>query len=183
MVTQQHLFRTWMACVVWLAASPVVTAQADTDADAREVSAYRLSEPALAKYGDATRRLAEVLAENPPPCEDSAEGSLSAMAAQLDATPGAAAAVEAAGMDSREYVTFMLATFQAGMGAWALTEGGGELPPGVPPHNVAFYQAHEAEITELFGLLPEDNCAGGEGADDWEDSGEWEPGHESENDG
>lgn len=160
--------------VVSLAAIPVVSAQTGQETDAREVSSYRLSEPALAKYDDGTHRLAKVLAENPPPCAEETDNSLSAMTAQLDAIPGASAAIGAAGMSSREYIVFMLAAFQAGMGAWAVTEGGGELPSGVSPENVAFFQAHEAELQELSGVLPEGNCEGGEEEGDWDDSEAWE---------
>jgi len=172
----------YFLCAACVAMSPVASALASPDADAREVNSYRLSEPTLAKYADATRRLSGALAENPPPCDDSSDDSLSAMAARLDASPGASAAMRAAGMTSREYLVFSLAIFQAGMGAWALTEGGGELPPGVSEENVAFFQAHEAEIQELSGLLPESHCEGGEEEGDWEDSGEWED-DGSENDG
>jgi hypothetical protein len=164
----------YFVCVACVAMLPVASALASPDADAREVSSYRLSEPALAKYADATRRLSGALAENPPPCDDRSDDSLSAMAARLDANPGASAAMSAAGMTSREYLVFSLALVQAGVGAWALTEGGGELPPGVSEENVAFFQANEAEIQELSGLLPQNDCVGGGDEDDWDESGEWE---------
>jgi hypothetical protein len=73
--------------------------------------------------------------------------------------------------------------FQAGMGAWAVSEGGGQLPPGLSAENVTFYQEHETEIQEMSGLLPEDDCEGGEEEGDWDDSGEWEQGDANENDG
>jgi hypothetical protein len=152
--------------------SALATAQDLADADTREVSQYRLTQPALDRYGQAARSLSLILAENPPECVDEEDDSLAAMAARLDAVPGAPAALAGAGIGSREYVVFMLATFQAGMGVWALTEGQGELPPGVPPENVAFYQAHEAEFQALSGLLPAAGCEGGEDDDDWEDTGE-----------
>lgn len=174
MFNRQYLFRVLIACAVCLALPPVASVQADAEADNREVASYRLSEAALARYADATRRLSGVLAENPPPCEDTEDSSLNAMAALLDAIPGASAALSDAGMGSREYIVFGLATFQAGMGAWAVTEGGGELPPGVSPENVEFYQAHETEIQALSGLLPENDCQGAEGEGDWEGSGDWE---------
>ncbi|RPH95235.1 MAG: hypothetical protein EHM68_12935 [Lysobacterales bacterium] len=171
MVNRQYLFRVLIACAVCLALPPVASVQADAEADNREVASYRLSDAALARYADATRRFSDVFAENPPPCAESADNSLSGMAARIDAIPGASAALSAAGMGSREYIVFGLATFQAGMGAWALTEGGGELPPGVSPENVEFYQAHETEIQALSGLLPENDCQGGEEEGDWEDDG------------
>jgi len=165
-----------------LVMAPIASAQTGSEADTEEVNNYRLSEPTLAKYAAGTRRLAEVFAANPPPCDDSSDDSLSGMAARLDAIPGASAALSGAGISSREYLVFMLATFQAGMGAWALNEGGGELPPGISEENVAFFQAHEAEIQELSGLLPQDDCEGGEEEGDWDDSEAWED-DGSENDG
>jgi hypothetical protein len=173
-VIQQYVIRVSLACAACLALPLVASAQSDPDADAREVGAYQLSEPSLAKYADATRRLSGIFAENPPPCDDSSDDSLGGMAARLDAIPGAPAAFGAAGISSREYLVFGLATFQAGLGAWAVTEGGGELPAGVSAENVEFFQAHEAEIQELSGLLPENDCEGGEEEGDWDDSETWE---------
>lgn len=156
---------------------PAVTATAQdlSDADTQEVSSYQLSEPGLAKYEQATRNLAAALAQNPPDCDDEEADSLTAMAAQLDAVPGAQAAISAAGMNTREWVVFGLALFQAGVGSWSLTQGSGNLPPGIAAENVQFYQAHEADIQELSGLRPEDLCGDdeddGDEDDDMDDPG------------
>jgi len=170
-----------LACAACLVLPFVVWAQDPADADTREVSNYRLSEPALAEYAAATRALAPVLANNMQGCDDSGNESLAGLAARLDAVPGASAALSGASMSSREYVVFMLAAFQAGMGAWALTEGQGELPPGFSAENVAFYQAHEAELQELAALLPQDDC--GDEGDFGDDEGEWEEAEGNESDG
>jgi hypothetical protein len=160
MVNRQKLFRVVIACAACLALPPIAWSQGLPDADTQEVNNYRLSEPALAKYTDANRRLSEVFAENPPPCDEASDESLSGMAAQLDAIPAVQAALSAAGLSSREYIVFGLAGFQAGMGAWALTEGGGELPPGVAEENVTFYQQHETEFQAVSAPVSRDDCAG-----------------------
>lgn len=182
MITRQYLFRVLIACAACLALPPVAWSQGLPDADTREVNSYRLSAPALAKYADANRRLTEVFADNPPPCDEAADESLSGMAAQLDAIPAVQAALSAAGMSSREYIVFGLAGFQAGMGAWALTEGGGELPPGVSEENVTFYQEHETEFRAISAPASLDDCGGDdEGAYDdgsYDDEAEPDDGYE-----
>ena len=169
----RQLFQTvLLTCVAVLAFPQVALPQGSADADSLEVSNYELSATGLANYTAASRALAPLVANNPPDCNDDGDESLSAMAARLDAVPGAPAALAGAGLGSREYIVFTLATFQAGMGAWALDEGQGELPPGVSPENVAFYQAHEAEFQQLSGLMSESGCE--DNGDD--DESEWEEG-------
>lgn len=165
-VTQQHLFRVLIACAVCLALPAVGSAQADSDADNREVTSYRLTQPALAKYAAATRALATVLAENPPDCdEDQNDQSLDAMVAEIRGIPAATEAIESAGMPVREYVVLTWAMVQAGFAAWGLDQPGGELPPGVSMANVEFFRAHEAEFQEAASLVEPYEC------DDNEDDG------------
>src|SRR5262245_1789737 len=82
---------------------------AANEQDKREVSSYTLTETGLAKFTQATQNLAAV----PGACarEDDDEGSdnasLDQLAAKLDSIPGAKAALQSAGMTSREYITFM----------------------------------------------------------------------------
>jgi len=71
------------------------------------------------------------------------------MAAKINAVPGAQAAIQSAGMPTREYIVFMWSMMQNGMAAWALTQPGGKLPPGISQSNVDFYKRHEAEMTAL----------------------------------
>lgn len=187
MSTRYPLWLTLIACTAGLVLQPPAWSQDSQNADARELASYRLTEAALTKYAAATRALAPVLAENPPGCDDTSDESLTAMAARLDAIPGAPAAVRGAGLSTRDYIVFGIAMFQAGMASWAVTDGGGELPAGVSPKNVEFYEAHQVEIQELSGLLPENDCDGGDdyGEGDGEAEGleEWDQEEASESDG
>ena len=121
------------------------------DKDAREVSAYSLSESGLAKFAQATQNLAAV----PGACarkdddDDSNSQSIDQMVAKLNAIPGVQAAIQSAGMTSREYVVFMFSMLQNGMAAWALKQPGGKLPPGVSQANVDFYNKHETAMAEI----------------------------------
>ena len=187
MVSKHTMRRILVALAASLVLPPLAHAQELGDAETREVAAYRLTADALEKYAAATRALAPVLAENQHGCDEGGDESLSGLAARLDAVPGASAALSEAGMSSREYFVFSFAMVQAGMGAWSLSEGGGELPAGFSKENVAFYQAHEAEFQELSGILPETDCGdedyGGEEEGSWEEAEDWEHGDEGESDG
>lgn len=123
-------------------------------ADDQEVMRYVLTDAGLAKYAQVTRSLA-ALPASASGCEDddAASISLSEMVAKLDAWPGAKAAVESAGMTSREYIVFSMSILQNGLAAWALGQPGGSLPPGVSKANVDFINRHEAELKTLEGAL------------------------------
>jgi len=120
--------------------------------DSREVMSYALTEAGLAKFTQATKNLASV----PGVCarandddDDSNSQTIDQMAAKINAVPGAQAAIQSAGMPTREYIVFMWSMMQNGMAAWALTQPGGKLPPGISQSNVDFYKRHEAEMTAL----------------------------------
>lgn len=131
--------------------------------DKREISSYALSEAGLAKFTQATQKLSAVAgacaAEDDD--DDSDTQSLDQMVAKLDAVPGAQAAIQSAGMTTREYVVFMWSMMQSGMSAWAQSQGG-KLPPGVSQANVDFYKGHEAEMK----ALGENDPCGDEAADE-----------------
>jgi hypothetical protein len=146
---------TGLALAAALLALPAM-AQGTTDADLREIQSYSLSEPGLQKYVQATRNLSALRIED---CEEDTETrSLAAAAAKLDATPGAKAAVESAGLTTREYLVFALALLQSGMGAWALDQPDGKLPPGVSMANVEFYRKHAGEIEKIAEGLDGPDC-------------------------
>ena len=137
------------------------------DRDSREVSAYVLTESGLAKFAQASENLAGVAGA----CEQSDDDSddlktIDHMVAKLNSTPGVQAAIQSAGMTSREYVVFMFSMMQNGMAAWALKQPGGKLPPGTSQANVDFYNKHEAAMATLG---KDDTCgddAGDEGTDE-----------------
>jgi hypothetical protein len=131
----------------WLMYLPAARAQALPDADAREVRGYTLTEAALGKYVQATRALSKV----PLACEDdeAGVGSLAEAAAKIDAVPGARAAVQSAGMTSREYVVFAFSLIENAFASYALEQPDGKLPPGISMANIEFLRSHAGEIQAL----------------------------------
>ncbi len=123
------------------------------DPDSREVSAYVLTEASLAKFAQASKNLAGI----PGACEEQDDDdedsdgteTIDQMVAKLNAKPGAQAAVQSAGMTSRDYIVFMFSMMQSGMSAWALKQPGGKLPPGVSQANVDFFNKHETAMAKL----------------------------------
>jgi hypothetical protein len=130
------------------------------DADAAAISAYKLTETGLAKYSEATKRLSAL----PNACEQeeadnaSDSKSLNELVAQIDTTPGAKAAIQSAGLTSREYVLFSMSLLQNAMAGWAVSQPGGKLPPGVSQANVDFVKQHEADIQGI-AQATEGRCA------------------------
>lgn len=152
-----HLQAAFLAaCASALLASPLAAAQ---DRDAQEVASYALTDTGLARYTKATRNLAALPGSKPGDCDtgdDSA--SLDEMAAALDGVPGAKAAIQSAGMTTREYVLFSWSILHNGLAAWAISQPGGKLPPGTSKANVDFYQQHEAELQQLESLKQDEDC-------------------------
>ncbi|MEX1994769.1 MAG: hypothetical protein WD929_08905 [Steroidobacteraceae bacterium] len=140
------------------------------DRDTQEVQAYVLTDAGLAKYSQATKKLA-VLSGGPDDCEDDGgdSQSLDQMTAKLNARPGAKAAIASAGMTTREYVVFSWSLMQNGLAAWALSQPGGKLPAGVSKANVDFYQKHEAALQQLEGVGGDADCDDNRDEDDHEE--------------
>ncbi len=123
------------------------------ESDKREISSYVLTEAGLGKFAQATKNLSAI----PGACVDKDEDdddtngkeSLDQLAAKLESLPGAKAAVQSAGMSSREYVVFMFSMMEAGLSSWAMSQPGGKLPPGVSQANVDFYKSHETALAEI----------------------------------
>jgi len=61
-------------------------------------------------------------------------------------------------MTAREYLVFSFSLFQSGVAAWALSQPGGTLPPGVSKANVDFYRAHEQALKKLAPQQDSDSC-------------------------
>jgi len=134
------------------------------DNDSREVSAYVLTESGLAKFAQASKNLAGV----PGACEEDDDDSddlqsIDQMVAKINSRPGAQAAIQSAGLTSREFVVFMFSMLQNGMAAWVLKQPGGKLPPGTSQANVDFFNKHETEMKEIG---KDDACAGDSGEAD-----------------
>jgi hypothetical protein len=141
--------------------APVVSlAQGSSDRDTREISAYVLSDAALAKYERASANLGNLAKQVTANCEDSdGPASLDASVARMNAIPGAQAAIQSAGMTTREYLVFSFSVFQSGLAAWALDQPGGKLPPGVSKANVDFYRSHEQALQKLTPKQDSDPCS------------------------
>ncbi len=131
------------------------------DRDTQEVQSYVLTDAGLAKYTQATKNISALPARPGSDCEedkDSDSQSLDQIVAEFNAVPGGRAAIQSAGMTTREYVVFSMSVFQNGMAAWALTQPGGKLPAGTSKANVDFYNKHAGEIERLGALNKDDEC-------------------------
>jgi hypothetical protein len=136
------------------------------DADMRDVQRYVLTSAGLARYTLATKNLAALPAAQARACEEDGDDdddadaqSIGDMVAKLESVPGAKAAVQGAGLTMREYVVFTMSLLQNGLAAWAVTQPGGKLPPGVSKANVEFVQAHDADLKQLQQYSRNDDCA------------------------
>jgi hypothetical protein len=139
-----------IAAIAFLVVSGTSLAQGSRDRDAQEVSAYRLTDAALAKFVKATHNLAALPAGSIQQCsDDDGAQSLDALVARIDAVPAASNAIRSSGMATREYAVFTFSVFQAGMAAWALDQPGAKAPAHVSTDNIAFYRKHEAELKAL----------------------------------
>src|SRR4026208_1430558 len=115
MRTPFRLFAFLLAAAAGLGPPPA----AAQDADSQEVMRYTLTDAGLAKYTKASQNLA-ALPGGPPGCakedhSDSASNPSAELAGKLDSTPGAKAAVQSAGMTSREYIVFSMSLLQSGI--------------------------------------------------------------------
>ena len=136
------------------------SAFAEEDRDTQEINRYVLTEATLTKYVNAVEKLRPI-ASQAVSCEDDGDDakSIHEMVTRIDATPAVKAAIQSAGLTTREYVVFGLSVFQAGMAAWALDQPGGTLPPGFSKANVDFFNKHKARI-EAVKPLDETACDG-----------------------
>lgn len=141
----------------------VSVAQDFSDRDSREIASYVLTEAVLTKYARATANLGANAKGLSGDCDDDDDDeesarSLDEIVARINAKPGFSAAIQSAGMTTREYIVFSFSLFQNGMAAWALSQPGGTLPAGTSKANVDFYRAHEAAIQKLGNQAESDDC-------------------------
>ena len=156
--------RVLVAMVAMLISSAALAAAPSADRDIQEVDAYVLTEAALTKYAQATKKLQALPRRAAAHCDDSGDDasgnrkSIAAQVAQLEATPGAAAAVKSAGLSTHEYVVLSWSLLQAGLASWAVAQPGARQPTGVLKSNVAFYRAHEAAIKTIAPASDSGGC-------------------------
>jgi len=154
------------ACASMLLAAPFATAQ---DHDSQEISSFVLTDAGLAKYKQAAKNFAALPNRPASSCnedESSDSQSLDQVTAKFNAAPGVKAAIQSAGMTTREYVVFTFSLFQNGLAAWALTQPGGKLPAGISKANVDFYNRHAADWQQLEALKLDDDCNADEAEDE-----------------
>jgi hypothetical protein len=156
--------RRWALCLAGVCAVVVSIAggqaRAQGDRDTQQISRYVLTEAGLAKYSAATQNLNKLGKSAQPGCDDKDDEtpwSLDKAVAKADAAPAAKAAIQRAGMTTREYVVFSMSLLQTGIAAWGLEQPGGKLPPSVSKANVDFYKAHKATIEKL-SAASKDKC-------------------------
>ncbi|MDQ3797716.1 MAG: hypothetical protein M3294_09195 [Pseudomonadota bacterium] len=154
-----NVFR-WLSLVLYTAiiATQVFgirTATADVSSDLKLLASYRLTDEKADKWAQATRNLVQVLKKHPELVYakdkvDINKASISTIAAWYDSKPEIKQAINAAGMSSQEYTTFLFSLIQAGMGAsLAQSRGLDKLPEGIPRKNVEYYIVHEDKLNAL----------------------------------
>ena len=149
-----------IAATIALAAPGIAAAD---DKDSREIASYVLTDAGLAKFTQATQKLAAVPGACAGPKDDDSDSqSLDQTVAKLNAVPGAQAAIQSAGMTTREYVVFMFSMLHNGMAAWAASQPGGKLPPGTLQSNIDFYKKNEARMAAIGESDPCDDESGEE---------------------
>jgi hypothetical protein len=137
---------------------PAARAETLPEADEREVRSYALTETALDRYVEATRKLSAI----PLDCSSEEPGisNLTEAAARIDAMPGGKAALQSAGLTSREYVVFAFSLIENAYASYALEQTGGKLPPGVSMTNVEFLRRNSGVIEQLANETEVADCAG-----------------------
>jgi hypothetical protein len=149
-----------LAVSLMLATLPLL-ARAQGDRDSQEVSSYRFTEAALAKYSQAIHGLGQLAKNLPGACsddddEDDSATSIAGFVKRLEATPGAKKAVEDAGLTTREYVVFTFALVASAGAVYALEHPGGQVPAGEKA-NAEFVRAHKAAF-ETLGAAMHTQC-------------------------
>lgn len=138
------------------AAVTAIAAPLGAQTDEETLARYRLTEAGLAKFTQASRSFIAIAKADSAALEQQSEESngmtIAQMAAMYDGHPGLKRAITSAGMTSREFATFLMSMFQAGMGAWLVEQQGGKfdkVPAGIPHENIRFYQQHRAALEAI----------------------------------
>ena len=150
-----------VACVLTTPPADVQTAVYTV----KEIAGYRLAAPVFERFDRASRLIAVAtredprLAENPPFTRDvsvleDVVVAAGALDERLRNEPALAAALQAARMTAHEYTTFALALFAARLAHGFVKSGVMRyVPEGVTKENVAFVEAHQAEVAAVLQAL------------------------------
>lgn len=124
-----------------------------------EVASYRMTDASLQKFVGATNAL-QALEEDGSfdmkdrlDVNDPSELTVERIAAAFDSEPRVRGAIQGAGMNSREYVTFLMAMVQTVMGSVMVQMGGDQalrdMPDSALKHNIQFFLANRATFESL----------------------------------
>jgi hypothetical protein len=164
-LTEKATFRRWIAwgLVLSLAAPAALTVSAAAQQprfDQHQLAEYRLTDPLFMPFAHATRLIAAASRKDPGleplftkqvmVSGDVLEGAAQ-LHARLEQERAFRDALFAAGIDAREYTMFALALFAARL-AHGFVKAGliHVMPDTVAGGNVAFVEAHQADIGALF---------------------------------
>jgi hypothetical protein len=124
-----------------------------------EVANYRMTSERLAQFTQATHALKQLDDEGGIDMEaeldvdDPSELSVERIASAFDRHPRVRAAIQGAGMDTREYVTFMMSMVQTIMGSVMVQMGGeqalADMPDSALKHNIRFFLDNQAAFEAL----------------------------------
>jgi hypothetical protein len=154
------LLLVWMVSTALGAGLPF---QAPLDVD--ELAQYRLTSTVFVQFQAASRSIGAATREDPAFALDplftreivssgDAAAAATALETRLQAHPALVRALRAAKLSAREYTKFALAAFGARLAHGFVKTGVlRRVPDGAAAENVAFVQAHEAEITALLAGL------------------------------
>jgi hypothetical protein len=142
-------------CVVTTITYILAVAAIAAPSDQELLAEYRLSDENVEKWMQATRNLVQVFRHNPELAQardkvQADEASIADIAAWYDSKPEIKEAINAAGMTSLEYTTFLFSMIQAGMGAYvAQRQGLDKLPKGTVRDNVEYYIINQEKLNAL----------------------------------
>jgi hypothetical protein len=123
-----------------------------------EVASYRLTADGLDRFvraTDAIRALGNIEIGDELDMDNPSDADLSAITAALDREPRVREALASAGMETREYVTFMLAAVQTMISSMMIQLGGeqalNDIAPGVLRDNIRFFLDNGDAFRNLGG--------------------------------
>lgn len=133
--------------------------------DVKELAQYRLTNVVFTRFVVASRAIAGIARADPAlrqaplftrevMLSDDARASATTLERRLRTHPGIARALDGAKLSARDYTTFVIALFAARL-AHGFVESGAirRIPEGPAASNVAFVEAHEAEVVSLLAEL------------------------------
>lgn len=163
-----HSLSRALPAVMSLALMLPAPSQAQADRDTQEINGYVLTDAGLARYKKAMQALGTLSKTMSGDCKDSDDDvaqSIDQIVAKINSVAGAKAAIQSAGMTTREYMVFSMSIFQTGLASWGLSQPGGKLPTGVSMANVNFYRKNESALASLGEATQSDDC-GQDGVED-----------------